>query len=46
MLYKSKYTKFGKEKYSAKLNYDKNIEKKNNQIGDYIIEYIACKWLI
>ena len=46
MLYKSKYTKFGKEKYSAKLNYDKNIEKKNKQIGDNIIENIACKWLI
>ena len=46
VLYKSKYTKFGKEKYSAKLNYDKNIEKKNNQIGDNMLDNIASKWLI
>ncbi len=46
VLYKSKYTKFGKEKYSAKLNYDKNNEKKNNQIGDNMLDNIASKWLI
>ena len=46
VLYKSKYTKFGIEKYASELTLDTNINKKDI-IGDNIlIETIGEKWLI